>query len=143
MKSAERKKKFEEGLAHFNAGKFFEAHEFWEEIWLREPEPEKTFLQGLIQITAAFHHHQRGNPDGAESLLASGIVKLLRFPDDHHGLAIGAIRESARHWVRALGSGSDLGDNAIPKLEKASPDKAKRKRIAGKKRSARRAKAPR
>jgi hypothetical protein len=119
MKSAQRKQKFEEGLAHFNARKFFEAHEFWEEIWLVETEPEKTFLQGLIQITAAFHHRHRGNPEGTELLLAAGIVKLLRFPHDHHGLAIGALRENAKQWARALGNDRDLGDDALPKLKRA------------------------
>jgi uncharacterized protein len=119
MKSAEREKKFEEGLAHFNAKKFFEAHEFWEEIWLVEPEPEKTFLQGLIQVTAAFHHRQRGNPEGVELLLAAGIVKLLRFPADHHGLAIGELRENAKRWARAIGMGGDLGEKALPKLRRA------------------------
>jgi predicted metal-dependent hydrolase len=118
MKSAQRKKNFEEGLAHFNAKKFFEAHEFWEEIWLVETEPEKTFLQGLIQITAAFHHYQSGNPEGAESLLAAGIVKLVRFPKDHRGLAIGALRENANEWARALGMGDDLGESALPKLKR-------------------------
>jgi len=119
MKSAERKKKFEVGRAHFNAKKFFEAHEFWEEIWLVEPEPEKTFLQGLIQITAAFHHYQRANPEGAESLLASGIVKLTRFPDDHHGLAIGELRAIAKRWARAFGVGEDLGEKSLPTLNRA------------------------
>ena len=119
MKSAEREKKFEEGLAHFNAKKFFEAHEFWEEIWLVEPEPEKTFLQGLIQVTAAFHHRQRGNPEGTELLLAAGIVKLLRFPADHHGLAIGELRENAKRWARAIGMGDNLGEKALPKLGRA------------------------
>jgi predicted metal-dependent hydrolase len=119
MKSAERKKKFEEGLAHFNAKKFFEAHEFWEEIWLVESEPEKTFLQGLIQVTAAFHHRQRGNPEGLELLLAAGIVKLLRFPEDHRGLAIGELRENAKRWARAVGRGNDLGESALPKLGRA------------------------
>jgi predicted metal-dependent hydrolase len=116
MKSAEREKKFEEGVAHFNAKKFFEAHEFWEEIWLVESEPEKTFLQGLIQVTAAFHHRQRGNPEGVELLLAAGIVKLLRFPEDHRGLAIGELRENAKRWARAIGMGDDLGEKALPKL---------------------------
>ena len=116
MNSLEREKKFEEGLAHFNARKFFEAHEFWEEIWLVEPEPEKTFLQGLIQVTAAFHHRQRGNPEGVELLLAAGIVKLLRFPEDHRGLAIGELRENAKRWARAVGMGNDLGEKALPKL---------------------------
>jgi predicted metal-dependent hydrolase len=119
MKSAERKRKFEEGLAHFNARKFFEAHEFWEEIWLMESEPEKTFLQGLIQVAAAFHHRQRGNPEGLELLLAAGIVKLLRFPEDHRGLAIGELRENAKRWARAIGVGDDLGEKALPKLGRA------------------------
>jgi uncharacterized protein len=119
MQSAEREKKFDEGLAHFNAKKFFEAHEFWEEIWLVETEPEKTFLQGLIQITAAFHHRQRGNPEGVELLLAAGIVKLLRFPEDHHGLAIGELRENAKRWARAIGMGDDLGEEALPKLARS------------------------
>ena len=128
MKSAQRKKKFEEGLAHFNSKRFFEAHEFWEEIWLVETEPEKTFLQGLIQITAAFHHHQSGNPEGAESLLAAGIVKLLRFPEDHRGLAIGALRENAKQWARALGMGDDLGKSALPKLKRTEQMRAKSQR---------------
>lgn len=129
MKSAERKKKFEEGLAHFNGEKFFEAHEFWEEIWLVEPEPEKTFLQGLIQITAAYHHHQRGNPDGAQSLLTSGIVKLLRFPKDHHGLPINELRESAKKWVRALGEQLDTSELKFPRLVSKKRKTARKERI--------------
>jgi predicted metal-dependent hydrolase len=114
MKSAPHVDKFEKGLAHFNSRRFFEAHEIWEEIWLVETEPEKTFLQGLIQLAAAFHHYQHGNPSGAESLLASGIVKLSRFPENHRGLAIGDLRATAKHWARALGAGKDPGLAALP-----------------------------
>ena len=41
---------FERGVAHFDAREFFEAHEAWEELWLRAAEPQKTFLQGIIQL---------------------------------------------------------------------------------------------
>src|SRR5690348_17536429 len=58
------------GIAHFNAREFFEAHEVWEERWLVAREPDKTFLQGLIQVAAACHHHARENARGAKSLLA-------------------------------------------------------------------------
>jgi uncharacterized protein len=83
MNSGDKDHKFQRGIDHFNAREFFEAHEVWEEIWLAESEPQKTFLQGLIQVAAAFHHYCRGNPAGAESLLASGIVKLARSPARH------------------------------------------------------------
>jgi uncharacterized protein len=137
MNSAERKKKFEVGLEHFNAEKFFEAHEFWEEIWLVESEPEKTFLQGLIQLTAAFHHFQRGNPDGTESLLASGIVKLLRYPAIHHGLAIGELRDAGRKWARALGEQSDAKELRFPRLLRARKSGPPAKSRAQKKTSSR------
>lgn len=117
MKSAEKTEKFKLGLAHFNSRRFFEAHEVWEEIWLVEAEPEKTFLQGLIQVAAAFHHYMRQNPSGAESLLASGIVKLSRFPEQHHGLSIGELRTAAKEWARLLGGGSDPGSMRIPRIK--------------------------
>jgi hypothetical protein len=117
MKSAEKNEKFELGLAHFNSRKFFEAHEVWEEVWLVEAEPEKTFLQGLIQLAAAYHHYQCGNPSGAESLLASGIVKLSRFPELHHGLSIGELRSAAKQWARSLGEGKDPGSSKLPRIE--------------------------
>lgn len=107
---------FQRGLRHFNAREFFEAHEVWEEIWLVEAEPEKTFLQGLIQLAAAFHHYSRGNPAGAESLLASGIVKLSRFSEHHRGLEIGDLRASAKEWARALGAGQMLAAHNLPKI---------------------------
>src|SRR5579862_4671565 len=38
----ERQARFRRGVAQFNAGHFFDAHETWEEIWLQSLEPEKT-----------------------------------------------------------------------------------------------------
>jgi uncharacterized protein len=116
MNSSERDEKFQRGVLHFNAREFFEAHEVWEEIWLVESEPEKTFLQGIIQIAAAFHHYSRANPDGAESLLAAGIVKLSRFPAHHRGLAIEDLRTAAKRWARSIGEGDRPDDAEIPQL---------------------------
>jgi uncharacterized protein len=118
MKSSEKDEKFERGLRHFNAREFFEAHEVWEEVWLVEAEPEKTFLQGIIQIAAAFHHYRRGNAEGAETLLAAGIIKITRFPADHRGLAIYDLREEAKFWARALGRMQRPGDEKLPAIRR-------------------------
>jgi predicted metal-dependent hydrolase len=77
-------------------------------LWLVEPEPEKTFLQGLIQLAAACHHHGRGNRRGAQSLLAAGLAKLGRFPDDHRGIAVAKLRADAEQWAATLSGGNDL-----------------------------------
>ncbi|HTA53004.1 MAG TPA: DUF309 domain-containing protein [Candidatus Acidoferrum sp.] len=90
---------FRRGIALFNSGKFFESHEVWEESWLKALEPDKTFLQGLIQVAAAFHHHGRGNMRGLRSLLAAGLAKLDQFPEAHRGIGLGKLRDDARKWM--------------------------------------------
>lgn len=119
MKPSEAEKKFREGLDQFNHGRFFDAHETWEEIWLPAPEPERTFLQGLIQLAAAFHHSTRGNRAGAQSLLEAGLGKLDQFPATHRGLALAKLRAAARCWIAALASGGDPGPGKPPKIEQA------------------------
>lgn len=114
---------FRRGIEQFNSGHFFEAHETWEEIWLRSPEPDKTFLQGIIQIAAAFHHHSRSNLRGARSLLEAGLARLDRFPDAHRGIALVALRAGARAWVASLADADTAGTEIpIPRIESARND---------------------
>jgi uncharacterized protein len=119
---------FRRGIAHFNAGDFFEAHEAWEEIWLAETEPEKTFLQGLIQVAAAFHHHRRGNSRGTQSLLAAGLAKLTDFPDDHRGLALADLRADAERWVEKSSVARNADPTRLPRIRMAARSRRKNKR---------------
>jgi len=113
--------RFRRGIEQFNGGHFFEAHETWEEIWLRSPEPEKTFLQGIIQIAAAFHHHSQGNHRGALTLLQAGLKRLARFPDVHREIALGALRAEAETWVVAL-CGEPGPGPAVPQIRYSAKD---------------------
>jgi predicted metal-dependent hydrolase len=55
LSAEERARFFQEGIELFNQGRFFDAHEAWEEIWRSTtPEPRDLF-QGLIQVAAALH----------------------------------------------------------------------------------------
>jgi uncharacterized protein len=111
------REEFGQGVALFNARRFFEAHEAWEQLWLRERPPEKAFLQGLIQLAAAFHHLGRGNRRGAESLLAAAIAKLKRFPGNHRGMALSRLRAEAEKWARALRKGTEAGHRKAPRIQ--------------------------
>jgi uncharacterized protein len=91
-----------QGLRLYDAGEFFRAHEEWESVWLLSPEPEKTFLQGLIQVTAAFHHLQRNNPLGAVRLFKAALRRLEPYPDEFGGLALPLLREDIRDRLIAL-----------------------------------------
>jgi uncharacterized protein len=69
-----------EGIEHFNAGRYFDAHEVWEEVWLRASGDTKLFYQMLIQAAVALHHYERGNARGARGMHANVTEKLERLP---------------------------------------------------------------
>jgi hypothetical protein len=95
-----------EGLRLYDAGEFFAAHEAWESVWLTAPEPEKTFLQGLIQVTAAFHHWQRKNYLGTERLLRAALRRLERYPACFGGISVDLLRDDIRAWLKELEAGA-------------------------------------
>ncbi len=108
------------GLRCFHSGAFFEAHEHWESVWLSAQEPEKTFLQGLIQVAAAFHHFQRGNYAGTISLLRSALRRLDAYPEAFTGVAVAPLRATVRLWLGALETPSGPPLPPLPQLQIAS-----------------------
>lgn len=108
-----------EGLRCYCAGQFFEAHEHWESAWLRCQDPEKAFLQALIQVSAAFHHLQRNNLLGTGSLLKNALRKLDPLPNEFGGVAVAPLRESIRAWLAVL-SASDAQYPPFPKIRSES-----------------------
>lgn len=91
-----------EGLHCYRTQQFFEAHEHWETIWLTLSEPEKSFLQALVQLSAAFHHQRQGNRIGAISLLTRSLGRLDRCPAQFCNLNLRALRADARVWLGAM-----------------------------------------
>jgi uncharacterized protein len=105
---------FRTGVDLFNAATFFEAHEVWEDIWRVTREPEKQFLQGLIQIAVAFHHYSTGNLAGARSLLERGRGNLNGCPEGFGGIRLAALQQTLAEWQRALAEGKAAP--ALPRL---------------------------
>lgn len=99
---------FLEGLDRFNAGEPFEAHEAWEDLWLRNRSAARPFYQGLIQAAAAFHHLGRGRPAPAVRLLDAAAARLAPFAPTFLGVAVGPLLvDLARARAHAGGTGPD------------------------------------
>jgi predicted metal-dependent hydrolase len=90
------------GLSCYRHQKFFEAHEHWECVWNELKDPEKSFLQGLIQVTVAMHHYQHANQAGALSLLQRALQRLERCPERFGGVDIATLATDVREWLRVL-----------------------------------------
>jgi uncharacterized protein len=79
-------------------------------------EPEKSFLQALIQTTAAFHHLQAGNHAGATSLLKRALRRLELCPECFGGIAVTPLCEQISDCVQVLESGSPFIPVAFPQI---------------------------
>jgi len=96
------------GIALFNDGKFWHAHEEWEEAWRATADPEtRLFYKGIIQTAAALVHWQRGNPRGLRLNWAKARSKLTQLPASCMGLPLNALIEHMDRFVEAEGRDRD------------------------------------
>jgi len=98
--NAEQRRRFERGIAAFNRGEYFEAHEIWESVWIGSNGPLREFLQGLIQVSVALHHLSRGNLSGARSLIERAEAHLAHLPSPFHGIDCRRLLPLADRCVR-------------------------------------------
>lgn len=93
------------GIEHFNRHNFFESHETWEELWMRDEGPSKTFFKGLIQAAVALYHYYRGNAHGARKLFLGCQGYLAPYRPKYMGLDLDQLlSELARFLEPVLGA---------------------------------------
>lgn len=105
------------GVAHFNRGEYFDAHEVWEELWGDCPAADRRFYQSLIQAAVALYHWGRNNPAGAARLLASGRGYMAPYRPTHRGLAVD------RFW-EAVAAAMATSLATLPRLDLDPPPAA-------------------
>ena len=71
------------GLAAYERGDFFEAHEDLEPAWMgTDDRAERALLQGLIKVAAAYVHDVRGNPTGIGRNLEGARALLVEAAEE-------------------------------------------------------------
>ena len=118
---------FGHGVELFNNGKFWHSHEAWELVWQRHTEDERLFLQGLIQLAAAYHHLMtKHNCRGLLNNFDKAYEKLEVFQPEYLGVLVTPLLkfiEQGKKEAERLGP-KDLAQfnyNLIPKLQFHKP----------------------
>jgi uncharacterized protein len=107
------------GIKHFNAGRYFQAHEAWEEGWHPAPEPERDFWQGLTQVAVGLTHRLRGNAHGSATLLRRGAKRLSGYGTTHMGLPVAEISAFAADAADRVERDGVEAPIDVPTIEKA------------------------
>lgn len=95
-------------VSHFNAGRYFGAHEAWETAWrVERGEPDEEFFKGLSQIGAGYTHYLRGNAHGARALLARGLPRIELYAPRHRGVDVAALLAAGRSHLAAFAAAEE------------------------------------
>jgi predicted metal-dependent hydrolase len=87
------------GIELFNSGKYWEAHEAWEEIWRVSQGDLKLFYQGLIQAAAALLHYDRHNLRGTNLCMNNALAKLEKLASPFMSLDLSRFTAQLRLFV--------------------------------------------
>jgi predicted metal-dependent hydrolase len=105
---------FSEGVKRFNDGRFWDAHEAWEEVWRRHTEDSRLFVQGLIQAAAGLHAlFEKRNLAGGLRNLAKGIPRLALFEPEFLGVAVTPLVEALRAIRAELQRSGEAGIDSV------------------------------
>ena len=105
--------------ALFNAGLYFECHEYLEDIWRASAGPERAFYHGLVQAAAGLYHFEKGNVHGTQILLGKAIAKLEPYAPAYREVDVAALLTGLRGVLSRLNGASAakvLDRTALPAL---------------------------
>jgi hypothetical protein len=104
LAEADRRRAFLAGIAAYERGDFFHAHELLEPAWMGTDDPiERDLHQGLIKLAAGYVHAVRGNPEGMLKNLRGARERLEAVVEAGlSGIAIAELPGGGQLDVEAL-----------------------------------------
>jgi predicted metal-dependent hydrolase len=85
-----------------DADRPFHAHEVLEAVWKAAPEEERELWRGLAQVAVGLTHVRRGNPKGAQALLARAAERIAPFAPGPYGLDVAGVARDARRLAERI-----------------------------------------
>ena len=111
-----------QGIAQFNDGRFFEAHELWEGVWMECVGEPRKFYQGLIQVAVCLHHFGNGNTRGARKLFFSSTRYLNQYAPWYGGVDLSRLLHDMRQCLAQVVASDEsvpeakLDPNLVPRI---------------------------
>ena len=112
------------GIGEFNDRAFFEAHDTLEDVWMDVRGVNRSFFQGLIQLSIGYYHLTCENYTGADHLLTRGLEKLIKYPSPTCGVDLTPLLEQVGktlEGVRQTLGGQEVSFWSFPRIAVVSP----------------------
>lgn len=93
---------FIQGISEFQAGDYYGCHDSLEALWMDAIEPEKTFVQGILQVSVGCYHLTNGNAKGSMILLGEGVKRLKEYQPDFESIDVKTLVESSAQFLATV-----------------------------------------
>jgi predicted metal-dependent hydrolase len=104
-------------MEHFDAGRFFPAHEAWETVWKQSKgTPDEEFFKGMSQLGAGYTHYRRGNLHGTHVLIRRALSRITRYGGRHQGIDVERLATEIERHAEAV-EAADTAGEAMPEIE--------------------------
>ncbi|WP_320664374.1 DUF309 domain-containing protein [Prochlorococcus sp. MIT 1223] len=108
--------RFIKGLKLFNSADWYKAHDLFEDLWHETYGPERSTIQGILQIAVAQVHLESGNTNGAKILYGEGLGRLKGSGIPDLGLNIEGLCKIVELRLNVLHQDIDLTNYELPFL---------------------------
>ena len=106
-----------EGISLFNDGRFFESHEILEELYQEIDNAHKPFLEGLIQLAAAFRiYSDFGEVRGPVRMIHQALILFENYQPSHLEIRVKELSESMEAWAEEAGAAAGKPLPFIPRI---------------------------
>jgi uncharacterized protein len=106
-----------EGISLFNDGRFFESHEILEEFYQETENAHKPFLEGLIQLAAAFRlYADFGEVKGPVRMIHQALIRFENYQPSYLEIRLKELSEALEAWAKEAGGAAGKPLSAIPKI---------------------------
>ena len=108
-----------EGIRLFNDRRFFECHETLEPFYQETDEANKPFIEGLIQLAAAFRlYSDFGEVKGPVRMIHQALIRFENYQPSYLQIHVKDLSQAAEAWAQAAGSAAaERLTSGIPKIQ--------------------------
>jgi uncharacterized protein len=108
-----------EGIRLFNDRQFFECHQALEPFYQETEDENKAFLEGLIQLAAAFRLYcDFGEVKGPVRMIHQALIRLENYQPAFLQIQVKDLSQAAEAWAKAAqNTATEPLTSSIPKIQ--------------------------
>src|SRR5689334_21315306 len=106
-----------EGIRLFNEQQFFECHQILEPYYQETEAENKPFLEGLIQLAAAFRlYREFGEIKGPVRMVHQALIRFENYQPAFLEVRVNELSQAAEAWAKAAENSADTFSSTLPKI---------------------------